>query len=93
MRDPHTILIRQLISEKGTDLAADNNQYLFQIALDANKIEVKQAVETLFKVKVRSVQIFNRPGKPKRRGLMVGRTSRSKRAVVRLQQGDMIALT
>jgi large subunit ribosomal protein L23 len=93
MKEPHTIILRQMISEKGTELASANNQYLFEVARSANKIEVKQAVEAIFGVKVQSVQTLNRLGKPKRRGTVVGRTSRSKRAVVRLKAGDTIALT
>jgi large subunit ribosomal protein L23 len=93
MKDPHTIILNQLISEKGTDLAANNNQYLFNVAREANKIEVQKAVEAIFNVKVLSVQIVNRVGKPKRRGLVMGRTARTKRAIVRLKQGDTIALT
>ncbi len=92
MKDPHTILLSQIISEKGTDLAAENNQYLFRVARSANKIEVAYAVEKIFNVKVAAVQIMNRPGKPKRRGASVGMTAASRRAVVRLQPKHSIQL-
>jgi large subunit ribosomal protein L23 len=92
MKDPHTILLSQIISEKGTDLAAENNQYLFRVARSANKIEVAHAVEKVFGVKVAGVQIMNRPGKPKRRGASVGTTSSWKRAVVRLKPNNSIQL-
>jgi len=92
MKDPHIILLSQIISEKGTDLAAENNQYLFRVAPSANKIEVAYAVEKIFNVKVAAVQIMNRPGKPKRRGASVGMTAASRRAVVRLQPKFSIQL-
>jgi large subunit ribosomal protein L23 len=92
MKDPHTILLSQIISEKGTDLAAESNQYLFRVARSANKIEVAHAVEKVFGVKVAGVQIMNRPGKPKRRGASVGTTSSWKRAVVRLKPNNSIQL-
>jgi len=59
---------------------------------DANRIEVKQAVEKILGVKVKSVQVMNRKGKVKRRGLIAGRTSSSRRAIVRLQEGQTINL-
>ncbi len=93
MRDPHVIIHSQTVSEKGTDLASKNNQYLFRVARDANKIEVKQAIEKIFGVKVSSVQIMNRRGKVKRRGAILGRSSAWRRAVVRLRQGDTINVT
>ena len=93
MKNPHTVIHSQIVSEKGTDIEAKNNQYLFRIARDANKIEVKTAVEKIFGVKVKSVQVMNRKGKVKRRGLLTGRTSGWKRAVVRLQQGETINVT
>ena len=92
MKDPHTILLSQIISEKGTDLAAERNQYLFRVARSANKIEVAHAVEKVFGVKVAGVQIMNLPGKPKRRGASVGTTSSWKRAVVRLKPNNSIQL-
>lgn len=82
----------QIISEKGTDLAQKNNQYLFRVAPEANKIDVKRAVEKIYNVTVTNVQIVNRPGKVKRRGLVFGRTPATKRAVVRLKEGDSINL-
>ncbi|MCX7003112.1 MAG: 50S ribosomal protein L23 [bacterium] len=92
MKDPHTILLSQIISEKGTDMASGNNQYLFRVARSANKIEVAYAVEKIFKVKVAAVQIMNRPGKPKRRGASIGMTAASRRAVVRLKPNNSIQL-
>jgi large subunit ribosomal protein L23 len=92
MNDPHTIVLSQIISEKGTDLAAANNQYLFRVAKGANKIEVGKAVAQIFGVKVASVQIMNRPGKPRRRGARKLTTPSWRRAVVRLKKGETIHL-
>jgi len=92
MKNPHTVIHSQIVSEKGTDITEKNNQYLFRVASDANRIEVKKAVEKIFNVKVKSVQIMNRKGKVKKRGLIVGRTSSSRRAVVRLEAGQTINL-
>ncbi len=93
MKDPHTIIHSQIISEKGTELAEKNNQYLFRVATTANKIEVGKAIEAIFKVKVVSTNILNRIGKNKRRGAIPGRTSDSRRAIVRLAAGSTISLT
>ena len=93
MKNPHSVIHSQIISEKGTDLAAENNQYLFRIAKDANRIEVKNAIEKIFSVKVKSVQVMHRKGKVKRRGVIAGRTSSCKRAVVRLQEGNTINIS
>ena len=93
MKDPHTIIHSQIISEKGTELAEKNNQYLFRVANSANKIEVGKAVEKIFNVKVVSTNILNRIGKNKRRGAIPGRTSDSRRAIVKLAAGNTISLT
>jgi len=93
MKDPHTIIHSQIISEKGTELAEKNNQYLFRVANSANKIEVGKAVEKIFNVKVVSTNILNRIGKNKRRGAIPGRTSDSRRAIVKLEAGNTISLT
>lgn len=93
MKNPHSVIHSQIISEKGTDLSAENNQYLFRIAKEANRIEVKNAIEEIFSVKVKSVQVMNRKGKVKHRGAITGRTSSSKRAVVRLQEGNTINIS
>ncbi|RLD10759.1 MAG: 50S ribosomal protein L23 [Chlamydiae bacterium] len=90
MKNPHTVIHSQIVSEKGTDITEKNNQYLFRVASSANRIEVKQAVEKIFNVKVKSVQVMNRKGKIRRRGAIAGRTSSSRRAVVRLEAGQTI---
>lgn len=90
MRDPWRIIVRPLITEKGTLLKEGANQYLFEIARGANKIEVKQAVEALFKVKVLDVRTISVKGKRRRLGRFVGRTPDWKKAVVTLKEGQSI---
>lgn len=90
MRSPHQIIRRPLISEKGTDLRDRVNQYLFEVAQDANKIEIKRAVESLFQVNVLRVQTLSVKGKKKRVGRLVGRTPDRKKAVATLKEGDNI---
>jgi len=93
-KHPSTIVRRLLVTEKGTLLKEKENQVLFQVDRGANKLEVKQAVEQLFKVKVTGVNLMNRKGKKKReRSPNYGRTSDWKRAVVTLADGHTIDLT
>lgn len=94
MKDAHQLIKHILLTEKGTRLTEKNNQYQFKVATDANKIEIKQAVETLFKVQVKKVTTMNCRGKMKRgRTWRAGKTADWKRAVVTLQEGDRIDLT
>lgn len=90
MREAHQIIRRPLISEKGTDLKDRINQYLFEVAQDANKIEIKRAVESLFRVKVLQVRTLSVKGKKKRVGRLVGRTPGWKKAVATLKEGETI---
>lgn len=92
VRDSHQIIRRPLVTEKGTDLKDHANQYLFEVARDANKIEIKRAVESLFRVKVLSVRTLSVKGKKKRVGRFVGRTPGWKKAVATLKEGESIEL-
>ncbi len=84
------VLIAPHITEK-TSLAMQNaNQYAFRVRRDANKTEVKQAVELMFDVKVQSVNVVNEPGKTRRFGRTMGRTQDWKKAYVRLVAGQAI---
>jgi len=91
MRDPHTVIETLLVTEKGTRLQGQN-QYLFRVAKDANKIEIRRAVEKLFNVRVTSVNTMHVGGKAKRGGrrFQPGRTASWKKAVVTLKAGDKI---
>jgi len=87
------IIKRPIVTEKATSLREKgSNKYTFVVDKDANKFQIKQAVETLFKVKVESVRTANYAGKKRRRGIYVGRKSDWKKAVVKLAQGQEIQM-
>ena len=88
---PHEVLRRPVITEKSTMLG-DQGQYVFEVARDANKIEIRRAVETVFKVNVQSVNVSHVRGKMRRMGRSMGLTSSWKKAVVTLRQGQKIEL-
>jgi large subunit ribosomal protein L23 len=90
MKGTRDIILAPLISEKGTALAESANQFLFKVRPEANKIEVKRAVETLFKVKVVDVRMARYLGKLRRIGRSMGRRSDWKKAYVTLKEGDKI---
>lgn len=87
-----SILLGAHISEKATRLMETNNQIVFRINKTANKLEVKQAVETLFDVKVHNVRTLNVHGKSKRFGRSLGKRSDWKKAYVTLKEGHRIDL-
>ena len=91
-REPRTIVRRAMISEKGTRIREKQNGYLFEVARDANKIEIKRAVEAIFSVKVDSVRTIRVHGKPKRMGRYAGHRPDWKKAVVTLKKGQSIEL-
>ena len=86
----YQVLLAPQISEKATYIADKNEQVVFRVASDATKPEVKAAVELLFKVEVKSVQVSNVKGKEKRFGRMVGRRKGWKKAFVCLKPGQEI---
>ena len=92
MKDPRSVVRRALITEKGTVLREVRNQYLFEVQRDANKIDIKRAVETIFNVKVASVRTQQLQGKVRRQGRYVGRRSDWKKAIVTLQPDHKIDL-
>jgi large subunit ribosomal protein L23 len=93
MKPAENIVDRILVTEKGTRLAGEN-KYQFAVGRDANKLEIKRAVEQLFGVHVTDVHTMNRPGKWKRgRSVRAGRTPDWKRAIVTLKAGETINLT
>lgn len=79
----HDIIRRPIITEKSMDQTADK-KYTFEVAKNANKIEIKKAVEEIFKVEVEKVTTINYKGKPKRQGMFVGKRADWKKAVVKL---------
>uniref|UniRef100_A0A7V4N355 Large ribosomal subunit protein uL23 n=1 Tax=Thermodesulfobacterium geofontis TaxID=1295609 RepID=A0A7V4N355_9BACT len=90
MRDPRTIILAPIITEKSMYLKEKYNKVSFWVDPSANKIEIKKAVEDIFKVKVVDVQTIRVKGKPKGRFRNPGRTSIRKKAIVRLAEGQTI---
>lgn len=90
MKEAHQIIRRPLITEKSTRQKEEGNQIAFVVDPKANKIEIRQAVEKLFKVKVLRVRTMNLVGKRKRLGRFFGWESDWKKAIVTLQEGDRI---
>jgi large subunit ribosomal protein L23 len=93
MRDPREVILRPVVSEKSYGLL-DGSAYTFVVHPDANKIEIRQAVESIFNVRVSKVNTLNRKGKRKRnrRSFTFGKRSDTKRAVVTLIGDDRIDL-
>jgi large subunit ribosomal protein L23 len=87
--DPRDVLLAPVISEKSYGLL-DQNKYTFQVHPDANKTQIKIAVEQVFQVKVLDVNTLNREGKRKRTRSGFGRRASQKRAIVTLRAGDRI---
>ncbi len=94
MRTIHEVVDRVLVTEKGTRKAAEeNNQFQLRVRRDANKLEIKRAVEGLFNVHVVKVNTMVVAGKNKRtRTMQAGRTQDWKRAIVTLKEGERIHL-
>ncbi|HXU47270.1 MAG TPA: 50S ribosomal protein L23 [Thermoanaerobaculia bacterium] len=82
------VIRRPLITEKSTELREDKNIVAFEVARDANKIQVKKAIEAQFKVKVAEVRIATQHGKVRRQGRSAGRRADWKKAYVRLAKGE-----
>jgi large subunit ribosomal protein L23 len=92
MKDARQVVKRALITEKGSILREQAGQYAFEVDADANKIEIKRAVEAIFKVKVTTVRTQMMHGKVKRLGRSVGRRPDWKRAIVTLAADQTIEL-
>lgn len=84
------VLKKPVLTEKSLTLQSNENKYTFDVDVKANKTEVKQAVETMFGVKVVSVNIMNVKPKKKRMGKYEGRTNRRRKAIVKLAEGEEI---
>ena len=86
------VLKKPVLTEKSLMLQQTENKYTFDVDLNANKTEVKQAVEAMFDVKVESVNIMNVRPKTKRMGRYVGKTNKRRKAIVKLKEGFEIDL-
>lgn len=89
--NPYDVLVRPVVTESSTDAMA-LNKYTFEVDARANKVQVREAVEQIFKVRVVKVNTMWVPGKTRRRGYSVGRTPRWKKAIVTLVADDSIEL-
>lgn len=89
MKLAREIIIKPVVTEKSVDLMQEN-KYCFKVAKDASKIEIKNAIEEIFKVTVVNVNTVNVHGKMKRMGRTQGMTASWKKAVVTLREGDSI---
>ncbi len=89
MRDPYTIILGPVISEKSYSLI-EHNAYTFKVDPRAHKPAIARAVEEIFEVDVIDVNVVKIQSKPKRRGFTQGRTNAGKKAIVRLAEGQKI---
>lgn len=89
MRYAHDVIIAPVVSEKSYGLM-DDGRYTFVVHPSANKTEIKQAIESIFGVKVTKVNTMIRKGKAKRFGLIMGQRKNTKRAIVTVAEGDEI---
>ena len=84
MKTPYDVILKPVISERSMDMAP-LKKYTFKVAVDANKTEIKQAIEEIFDVEVEKVNVMNMDGKLKRMGRTQGRRSSFKKAIVTLK--------
>jgi large subunit ribosomal protein L23 len=89
MKDPRDVILAPVVSEKSYALL-DNGRYTFVVHPSANKTEIKEAVQSIFGVKVANVNTLNRKGKRKRFGMTYGQRKDQKRAIVTLVEGEEI---
>lgn len=92
MKDPRDVILAPVVSEKSYELIEENNTYTFEVHTRAHKDEIRDAVQTVFGVRVLSVNTLNRKGKLKRTGYVMGRRKNTKRALVKLAKDDSIDL-
>ncbi len=92
MKSPHTILLRPILTEKTAAAREALNKVAFEVAPDANKIEIRKAIESVFNVRVTKVNVQIRRGKTKRLGKFSGLRGNTRRALVTLAEGDSIEL-
>lgn len=90
MRSAHEILLRPRLTEKASAMAEEKSLVVFEVPVDANKSEIKKAVQSMFDVDVTTVRTMIVRGKIKRRGRFVGKRSNWKKAIVTLAEGQEI---
>jgi large subunit ribosomal protein L23 len=92
LKDARSIILKPIVTEKGSRLRETGNKYVFKVATGANRIEIKRAVEEIFHVKVKGVRTMVAHGKVKRMGMFSGKRPDWKKAVVTLETGQTIDL-
>ena len=90
MKNVHTILKRPLFTEKGSKLKEAENKVLVEVARDANKVDIKRAIEEIFKVKVEKVATVSTNGKWKKYGRSIGKRPDRKKAIITLKKGEKL---
>ena len=90
MTNAREIIVRPLVTEKTMKTQDNNNTVVFEVKKGTNKIQIKQAVEEIFKVKVESVNVVNQAPKTKRMGRYEGKVNQVKKAYVKLKEGSKI---
>lgn len=90
MKHAHQILLRPIVTEKSMLARENHNQFVFKVNSDATKLDIANAVEKAFSVKVMEVRTVNILGKKKRRGRIIGKRADWKKAIVRLAEGNSI---
>jgi len=90
MKNVYDVIKKPLFTEKGSALKESESKLLVEVAIDANKIEIKKAIEELFKVKVEKVATIKAYGKVKRYGKFTGMTSDRKKALITLKKGEKL---
>ena len=90
MKNLYDVLVGPLLTEKGAAMKENENKVLFRVSRQANKIEIKKAVEEIFKVKVDFVSTINCKGKKKRMGKYEGRRADWKKAIITLKEGEKL---
>ncbi|HSB30388.1 MAG TPA: 50S ribosomal protein L23 [Candidatus Sulfobium mesophilum] len=90
MNNVYTIIKKPLFTEKGSALKESENKLLVEVGKDANKLEIKKAIEEIFKVKVEKVATIKTHGKWKRYGKSIGKRSDRKKALITLKKGEKL---
>jgi len=89
-KTPQSIIVRPVLTERSTAMTQAQNVLTFDVAMGANKIEIKKAVESLFSVKVDAVRVVHVAGKIKKVGRSIGRAQDRKKAYVKLKAGEKL---
>ncbi len=91
MKQPREIVIAPIITEKTSSIQNATNSYTFKVSINANKVEIRHAIEKIFNVHVLDVNTIRQRGKMKRMGRYSGKRADWKKAIVKLKEGDSIA--